>query len=96
MDALDPNAYQAWQASSNLKQVIEKWESNKGEKSKIPGLKKTMSIKATLMTPVKPMLADACKSIEQAFKKCPNGMYSEIKYDGERVQVFKLMNILQI
>ena len=89
MDALDPNAYQAWQASSNLKQVIEKWELNKGEKSKIPGLKKTMSIKATLMTPVKPMLADACKSIEQAFKKCPNGMYSEIKYDGERVQVFK-------
>ena len=39
------------------------------------------------MTPVKPMLADACRSIEQAFKKCPNGMYSEIKYDGERVQV---------
>ena len=24
-----------------------------------------------------------------AFKKCPNGMYSEIKYDGERVQVHK-------
>lgn len=22
-------------------------------------------------------------------KKCPNGMYSEIKYDGERVQVHK-------
>ena len=24
-----------------------------------------------------------------AFKKCPNGMYSEIKYDGERVQLHK-------
>ena len=24
-----------------------------------------------------------------AFDKCPNGMYSEIKYDGERVQVHK-------
>ena len=22
-------------------------------------------------------------------KKCPNGMFSEIKYDGERVQVHK-------
>lgn len=87
MDALDPNAYEAWQASSNLKQVIEKWEANKEGKYKIPGLTKTLSINATLMTPVKPMLADACKSIEQAFKKCPNGMYSEIKYDGERVQV---------
>ena len=27
--------------------------------------------------------------MEYAFKKCPNGMYSEIKYDGERVQVHK-------
>lgn len=25
-------------------------------------------------------------------KKCPNGMYSEIKYDGERVQVHKKGN----
>ncbi|XP_071369583.1 BRCA2-interacting transcriptional repressor EMSY-like [Centroberyx affinis] len=41
------------------------------------------------MTPVQPMLAEACKSIEYAMKKCPNGMYSEIKYDGERVQVHK-------
>ncbi|XP_066922731.1 DNA ligase 3-like [Clytia hemisphaerica] len=89
LDALDENAYEAWQASSDLKQVIEKWQANKDESSMIPGLKKTISIKATLMTPVKPMLAEACKSIEQAFKKCPNGMYSEIKYDGERVQIHK-------
>lgn len=33
--------------------------------------------------------AEACKSVEYAMKKCPNGMYSEIKYDGERVQVHK-------
>ena len=31
--------------------------------------------------------AEACKSISYAFKKCPSGMYAEIKYDGERVQV---------
>ena len=33
--------------------------------------------------------AEACKSVEQAMKRCPNGMYSEIKYDGERVQLHK-------
>jgi hypothetical protein len=36
--------------------------------------------------------AEACKSVEYAMKKCPNGMYSEIKYDGERVQVHKKGN----
>lgn len=33
--------------------------------------------------------AQACKSSKEALTKCPNGMYSEIKYDGERVQVHK-------
>ena len=36
--------------------------------------------------------AEACKSVEYAMKKCPNGMFSEIKYDGERVQVHKQGN----
>ena len=31
--------------------------------------------------------AEACKSTVAAMKKCPNGIYAEIKYDGERVQV---------
>ena len=31
--------------------------------------------------------AEACKSVGTAMKKCPSGMYAEIKYDGERVQV---------
>ncbi len=33
--------------------------------------------------------AEACKSVEMAIEKCPNGMLSEVKYDGERVQVHK-------
>ncbi|KAB7504682.1 DNA ligase 3 [Armadillidium nasatum] len=33
--------------------------------------------------------AQACRSVEQAMEKCPNGIYAEIKYDGERVQVHK-------
>lgn len=35
------------------------------------------------------MLAAGCKSIKHQMKKCPNGMFSEIKYHGERVQVHK-------
>lgn len=42
-----------------------------------------------LMTPIKPMLAKAIKSSEEGLKRCPNGMYTEIKYDGERIQIHK-------
>ncbi|XP_071109964.1 DNA ligase 3-like [Haliotis cracherodii] len=87
LDGLDPNAYEAFQASRNLKDVVERVQAN-AEESK-PGMKKKLSIRASLMTPVLPMLAEACRSVEQAMKKCPNGFYAEIKYDGERVQVHK-------
>lgn len=33
--------------------------------------------------------AEACRSVGYAMKKCPNGFYAEIKYDGERVQLHK-------
>lgn len=46
-----------------------------------------VNLQAFLSLP--PPKAEACKSIEYAMKKCPNGMFSEIKYDGERVQVHK-------
>ena len=36
-----------------------------------------------------PLKAEACRSVAMAMKKCPNGMYAEIKYDGERVQLHK-------
>lgn len=45
-----------------------------------------------LMCPISPMLAEACKSVEKAIEKCPAGIYSEIKYDGERVQLHKKGN----
>ncbi|KAM6242051.1 DNA ligase 3 isoform 1-T1 [Porphyrio hochstetteri] len=89
LDALDPNAYEAFKASRNLQDVVERVLQNRQEAEKVPGLKRTLSVQASLMTPVQPMLAEACKSIEYAMKKCPNGMYAEIKYDGERVQVHK-------
>ncbi|XP_067864142.1 DNA ligase 3 isoform X2 [Heptranchias perlo] len=89
LDALDPNAYDAFKASRNLQDVVDRVLQNQQESEQVPGLKKILSIKANLLTPVQPMLAEACKSIEYAMKKCPNGMYAEIKYDGERVQVHK-------
>ncbi|NXJ62493.1 DNLI3 ligase, partial [Rostratula benghalensis] len=89
LDALDPNAYEAFKASRNLQDVVERVLKNQQEAEEKPGLKRTLSVQASLMTPVQPMLAEACKSIEYAMKKCPNGMYAEIKYDGERVQVHK-------
>ncbi|NWH56739.1 DNLI3 ligase, partial [Geococcyx californianus] len=89
LDALDPNAYEAFKASRNLQDVVERVLKNQQEAAETPGLKRTLSVQASLMTPVQPMLAEACKSIEYAMKKCPNGMYAEIKYDGERVQVHK-------
>nr|KAF6309052.1 DNA ligase 3 [Pipistrellus kuhlii] len=89
LDALDPNAYEAFKASRNLQDVVERVLRNEQEVEKEPGRRRALSVQASLMTPVQPMLAEACKSIEYAMKKCPNGMYSEIKYDGERVQVHK-------
>ncbi|KAM8943264.1 DNA ligase 3 isoform 3-T4 [Lycaon pictus] len=89
LDALDPNAYEAFKASRNLQDVVERVLRNEQEVEKEPGQRRALSVQASLMTPVQPMLAEACKSIEHAMKKCPNGMFSEIKYDGERVQVHK-------
>lgn len=39
--------------------------------------------------PFSPMLAEPCRSVDQALLKCPKGLYAEIKYDGERTQVHK-------
>ncbi|MGH0151774.1 UNVERIFIED_CONTAM: hypothetical protein FKN15_043644 [Acipenser sinensis] len=76
-------------ASRNLGDVVDRVLRNQLEAASSSGPRKILSVEASLMTPVQPMLAEACKSIEYAMKKCPNGMYSEIKYDGERVQVHK-------
>lgn len=61
----------------------------------LPKLKKGLSVGLALGTPIKPMLARACKSFDEAWKRCPTGMYVEIKYDGERVQVHKQGNNYQ-
>lgn len=85
LEAVHENAYPAFQTSRDLREVIDRVLKMRG----VPSLSKALSIRASLMTPILPMLAEACKSVEYAMKKCPHGMYAEIKYDGERVQVHK-------
>lgn len=86
LDGVHPDAYEAYQASRDLEAVLSKCLNKTSSVSKA---NKVVQAEIKVMTPVLPMLAEACKSVEQAMKKCPNGMYSEIKYDGERVQVHK-------
>ena len=58
LDALDPDAYAAFQASNNLADVVQRCLKKKQTKpvGALPGMSKKLSIRATLMTPVKPML----------------------------------------
>lgn len=84
LEALHSSAYEAFQASRNIDDVVDRILEMRTNSS-VEGF----HVKASLMTPVLPMLAEACRSVDYAFKKCPNGMYAEIKYDGERVQVHK-------
>ncbi|KAI6651763.1 hypothetical protein LOD99_5010 [Oopsacas minuta] len=88
MDALSNDAYAAFQASQDIEDVVTRVL--KAKANSTPGkMKKELSIRTNVMVPIKPMLAEACKSYAHAFKRCPNGFYSELKYDGERVQVHK-------
>lgn len=85
LDALHPDAYNSFQKSRDLKIIIKEYSNKiggaKATKSKPSGLQ--------LMTAVAPMLAEPCKDFDKAVLKCPEGFYSEIKYDGERVQIHK-------
>eukprot|EP01102_Stenamoeba_stenopodia_P016187 TRINITY_DN5629_c0_g1_i3.p1 TRINITY_DN5629_c0_g1~~TRINITY_DN5629_c0_g1_i3.p1 ORF type:complete len:1101 (+),score=403.70 TRINITY_DN5629_c0_g1_i3:66-3368(+) len=52
-------------------------------------MKRGLSVSLSLMSPINPALAKACKSLDQPFKKFPEGIFCEIKYDGERIQSHK-------
>lgn len=103
LDAIHDDAYAAFQVSRNLESVVSRFvedsplflSSKKTTENGKEDTKRTSTgskVGLALMTPVLPMLAEACKSVEMAMKKCPHGMLSEIKYDGERVQVHKQGN----
>ncbi|OWK14304.1 LIG3, partial [Cervus elaphus hippelaphus] len=56
LDALDPNAYEAFKASRNLQDVVERVLRNEQEVEKEPGQRRALRVQASLMTPVQPML----------------------------------------
>lgn len=63
LEGLDSKAYEAFQASRNLRDVVDRVLAHKtGEGDKL-------TVRAQLMTPVLPMLAEACKSVGYAMKK---------------------------
>lgn len=92
LEGVHPDAYTAFQTSRDLNMVLDRILSQSSSVKHKDAVHGSVHAKLTLMTPVLPMLAEACKSVEMAMKKCPNGMFSEIKYDGERVQVHKKEN----
>ncbi|XP_075975774.1 DNA ligase 3 [Anticarsia gemmatalis] len=92
LEGVHPDAYSVFQTSRDLDMVLDRIMSENSTVKHKDAIQKGVVAKLTIMTPVLPMLAEACKSVEMAMKKCPNGMFSEIKYDGERVQVHKKGN----
>ena len=62
-----------------------------GRKSPSPPPLKKGRVEALVKVgmPIAPMLAAPSKGVEHVLSKCPNGAYSEVKYDGERVQIHK-------
>ncbi|GMS84604.1 hypothetical protein PENTCL1PPCAC_6779, partial [Pristionchus entomophagus] len=78
LDGVDVGAYDAFQSCRDLSVIV----SHKEEEKPMPS-------GISLSTPILPMLAEACKSVEQAMRACKGTLITEIKYDGERVQVHK-------
>ncbi|KAG5684185.1 hypothetical protein PVAND_013425 [Polypedilum vanderplanki] len=84
LDSLHADAYECFQKSRDLKLIIEQYGNGNSSASK-----SSTKMGFKVMTAVSPMLAEPCKNFDKALKKCPEGFYSEIKYDGERVQIHK-------
>lgn len=74
----------AYNNSNDLEMIIKRCQDHEaGDLTKAI----SFSTAITLMMPIKPMLAKKVSSLEEIFTKSPSGIYSEIKYDGERIQI---------
>eukprot|EP00727_Mastigamoeba_balamuthi_P002230 m51a1_g12003 putative dna ligase 3 (895) ;mRNA; f:142-3815 len=96
LDALHPAAFEAYKNSNDLRRVVDKVCSHRAaaapdaSAAPAPGkLHKTISTGISLRSPIKPMLCKPVKSIEEVMRRMPGGFFSEIKYDGERIQIHK-------
>ncbi|RCN26348.1 hypothetical protein ANCCAN_27926, partial [Ancylostoma caninum] len=85
LDGLHSCAYEAFQNCRDLAEIVDRCK-----RGQLGDIAITMEVGIRIGTPVLPMLAEPCKSVEQAMKRCVNGMFAEIKYDGERVQISHL------
>ena len=71
MAALHKDANEAFNSSRQIDKVI-----NRIIELREAGTPNgSLDVGAALMAPVQPMLAMACKSVDMAFEKCPNGLY---------------------
>ncbi|KPI86356.1 putative DNA ligase [Leptomonas seymouri] len=64
-------------------------ENDADESSRGDGAVGSVNTAMIVGIPLAPMLAAPVRSITQALAKCPNGAFSEVKYDGERIQIHK-------
>ena len=71
LDALHKDANEAFNSSRQIDKVIKRIV----ELREAGTPNGSLDVGADLMTPVQPMLAMACKSVDMAFEKCPNGKY---------------------
>lgn len=84
LNALHPDAYTAYNNTSNLRDVIDHVVEKSSSSSP---LKRQLSLVSGIHNPIKPMLAKPLKNFDDMFKKGSTSYVAEIKYDGERVQV---------
>lgn len=85
LDALDPNAYAAFQASNDLQDVVDRVMNGGGDDGGVakPGMKKKLSVRANIMTPVKPMLVRLIKACRLPFEQPFNSIqYSVLVASG--------------
>lgn len=88
LDALDPSAHESYSALQDLDAVVARFVS----KDAAGNSKTKMAVGSELMKPVSPMLAAQCRSAVEALQHAPGGLFAEVKYDGERVQLHKRGN----
>mmetsp|Transcript_8130 Transcript_8130/g.13154 ORF Transcript_8130/g.13154 Transcript_8130/m.13154 type:complete len:760 (+) Transcript_8130:62-2341(+) len=101
LPALHPDAYEAFKQCQDLQAIVDRYSSSSSSSSSsangtssgakaVSGKGKGVpSLTLTLFTPIKPMLAEACKDLKKAITNCKTGLFSEVKYDGERIQIHK-------
>ncbi|XP_050516904.1 putative uncharacterized protein DDB_G0282133 isoform X2 [Diabrotica virgifera virgifera] len=86
LTTIDKNAYKLYQTCNDIDCVLSKFVMGNSQ------VKINVLMNKNLMVPVSPMLAEECKLLEDVFQKFPNGVYAEIMYSGDRVQIHKSGN----